>query len=124
MGGRLYANWRQSCAVRTCARSASLGWYSFCLTGVLLPFVGTKLKLRYHEMISSDIDTFGFLVEQIEMICHLIGRYAIFEDVYLHEGSNFADQLGEALTRLYASVLLFLSKAKSFFEQNTAGKPK
>ena len=103
---------------------AALPWacIRFILQVYCRLFVRTKSKLTSHETISSDINTFSFLVEEIERTCRMISRYAMFEEIYLCRTSSSTDELKEALTRLYASILLYLSKAKSFFEQKTACK--
>ena len=49
----------------------------------------------------------------------MISRYAIFEDIYLRRPSMATEELQDALIGLYAAVLLYLSRAKSFFEQST-----
>ena len=54
------------------------------------------------------------------MIARMISRYTIFEDVYLHRASKATQELHEALVRLYTTILLYLSKAKQYFDQNSA----
>jgi hypothetical protein len=54
------------------------------------------------------------------MISNLISRYAIIEDLYLRESSEAGDLLEEAITKLYAAVLVYLAEAKRYYEQNTA----
>ena len=49
----------------------------------------------------------------------MISRYAIFEDIYLRRPSMATEELQDALIGLYTAVLLYLSRAKSFFEQST-----
>ena len=70
----------------------------------------------------NDFTKFAFVVEGATSIAELICRYAIFEDVYLQSPSPAAVELRRALVKLYAAVMIFLSKAKSYFEQNTASK--
>jgi len=59
------------------------------------------------------------VVEGVETISRMISRYAIFEDIYLRRPSMATEELQDALIGLYAAVLLYLSRAKSFFEQST-----
>ena len=49
----------------------------------------------------------------------MISRYAIFEDIYLRQSSPATHKLKEALVSLYAAILVYLCKAKAFFQQST-----
>ena len=60
------------------------------------------------------------MVESANSIAEIICRYKIFEKVYLQYPSPAADELQRALIKLYAAILIYLSKAKSYFEQNSA----
>ena len=82
-----------------------------------LPWAGVRLLL---EIAVSDITKFDFVVEGAEVIARMISRYAIFEDVYLQHASNATKELQHALIRLYSAILIYLSKAKQFFDQNSA----
>lgn len=59
---------------------------------------------------------FGFVVEGAKAMASVISRYAILEDIYLHRTSKAIQELQDALVRFYTTVLLYLSKAKAFFE--------
>lgn len=59
------------------------------------------------------------MVEDAEMIARLIGRCNIFQNIYLHRKLLASKELEEALIRLYAMMILYLSKAKRFFEQTS-----
>ena len=50
----------------------------------------------------------------------ILCRYAVFEDVYLQYPSAAANELQKALVRFYAANMIYLSKVKSYFEQNSA----
>ena len=50
------------------------------------------------------------------MIC----RYAIVEDLYPHSSSTIGNELEAALIKLYAAILMCLSKARRYLEQRTA----
>jgi hypothetical protein len=69
-------------------------------------------------MAVNDSQQFGHLLEGIEMITHLISRYAIFEDLYLNQNTSTSVQLEQALIRPYTLVLRYLSKAKKFYSLN------
>ena len=68
----------------------------------------------------NDFGEFAFVVESATSIAEIICRYAIFEDVYLQSLSAAADELQRALVRFYAAIMIYLSKVKSYFEQNSA----
>ena len=62
------------------------------------------------------------MVESASSIAEIICRYAIFEDVYLQFPSAATDELQRAVVRLYAGIMIYLSKVKSYFDQNTMCK--
>lgn len=57
----------------------------------------------------------------LEYVSSLIVRYAIFETLYLRDASVARQYLSDAIIRLYAAVLTYLSKARQYYAQNTAG---
>lgn len=59
------------------------------------------------------------MFDGIELIVSLIGRYTIFEEIYLQEKTPATDILRPALTKLYASILKFLAEAKHYHVQKT-----
>lgn len=62
------------------------------------------------------------MTEGLEAVAHLITRYATFEVLYLQTSSALATQLEDALVALYASVLIYIAKAKRYFQASTTGK--
>ena len=64
------------------------------------------------------------MVEGMELVSRLITRYAIFENLYLKPTVGAAaaakDQLTEALLKLYAAILSYLSKARRYYDRSTA----
>ena len=62
------------------------------------------------------------MVEGAASIAEMISRYAIFEELYLQSASSAANKLKGALVQLYAATMIYLSKAKSYFDQNTGSK--
>lgn len=74
----------------------------------------------------NDSQTFGAMVEGMELVSNLITRYAILEKLYLRtvtrseaeaEGKK---QLAQAILKLYIAVLVYLSKAKRYYSRHTA----
>jgi len=53
------------------------------------------------------------------MIARLIDRCNIFQNIYLHRKLLASKELEEALIRLYAMMILYLSKAKRLFKQTS-----
>ena len=81
-----------------------------------LPWAGLRFIL---QVAIGDIVRFDFVVKGMESIARMIGRYAIFEDVYLRRTSKATTELENALIQLYSTILLYQSKAKSFFDQSS-----
>jgi hypothetical protein len=55
-------------------------------------------------------------------MAELICRHAVLEHLYLGQRSKAAEELQRALVTLYAALLIYLSKAKQYLEQSTAGQ--
>ncbi|KAF6225376.1 hypothetical protein HO173_012760 [Letharia columbiana] len=81
-----------------------------------LPWAGVRFIL---QVAVGDIVKFDFVVEGAESISRMIERYAIFEDIYLRRTSKASIELENALVRLYSTILVYQSKAKSFFDQSS-----
>lgn len=69
-----------------------------------------------------DILKFDFVVEGAESIARLLGRYSIFEDVYLRRTSKASKEPEDSLVEMYSTILMYRSKAKSFFDQSSPGR--
>lgn len=65
----------------------------------------------------------GEILVALEKTAILLDRCAIYESLYLKTGPPAAATIAleRALTGLYAAVLLYLARAKTFYERNTAG---
>ncbi|CZR51502.1 uncharacterized protein PAC_01379 [Phialocephala subalpina] len=72
------------------------------------------------QVSTGDTERLGAVYDGIEKIANLIGRYAIFEDLYLRETSKASDLLKKVIVKLYSSVLTYLAGAKRYYAQNTA----
>ena len=62
------------------------------------------------------------MVESANSIAEIICRYAVFEGVWRQSQSAAADELERALVKFYAAIMIYLSKAKRYFDENTACK--
>lgn len=62
------------------------------------------------------------MLQGVDAIANTITRYAIFEGIYLesHPLTPAETQLAESLTKLYASILVFLGKALHYYSKSTA----
>jgi len=70
----------------------------------------------------SDIKKFDFVVEGAEAIARSISRWTILEDIYLYSRAlitKSTEALEDSLSRLYASIFIYLARAKQYFEQST-----
>jgi hypothetical protein len=72
----------------------------------------------------SDTETFGAMIVGLEYISNVITRYATFENLYLNRDSALKDQLAESIVRLYATILIYLSKASRYYDRKTGGMSK
>ena len=70
----------------------------------------------------SENQIYSSTVGGIELVSRLITQYATVEMLYLKGSGKIETQLTKALVRLYASILIFLARAKKFFSRRTAGK--
>jgi hypothetical protein len=68
----------------------------------------------------NDSQMFSAMVEGMELVLRLITHYAIFESLYLKTTVGAAavvkGQLTEALLKLYAAILSYLSKARWYYD--------
>lgn len=88
-------------------------------THASLPWVAIRILL---QIMVNDSQTFGAMAQGVEYISNLIARYAIVEQLYLQKASAAKHQLTQAVTKLYAAVLKYLSKARRFYDRNLAGE--
>lgn len=84
-------------------------------------FSTSGLSVDLHQMAVNNNKVFGEIIENLEDVSHLIARYAILEELYLHRKSTARDQLESMIIRLYAELLLFLVKAGDFFRGSAQG---
>ena len=62
------------------------------------------------------------MIEGAVLVAEIICCYAVFKDLYLRSISLVTDKLKGALVQLYTTILNYLSKVKSYYDQNTADK--
>ncbi|KAK4462623.1 ankyrin repeat-containing domain protein [Cladorrhinum samala] len=72
--------------------------------------------------VTSNITVFTSIGDGIEFVTRLIVRYCIIERLYLGQGLEVTAELADAITRLYAAVLVYLAAAKRYFQGKLASK--
>ncbi|KAK3997931.1 hypothetical protein QBC44DRAFT_346703 [Cladorrhinum sp. PSN332] len=72
--------------------------------------------------VSSNITVFTALGDGVESVTRLLVRCALIEKLYLGESLEITEELCNALTQLYAAVLVYLAAAKRYFEGNISKK--
>ena len=70
----------------------------------------------------NDKQVFGAIIEGLETVSHLITRYAIFENLYIRPNASARGELEAMLIILYTDVLIYLAKARKYFQTATASK--
>ena len=81
-----------------------------------LPWAGVRLLLR---LVTSDSRAFGSMVQGIEVVTNAISRAAILEGLYADARSQAAQEVEQALTKLYVAILRFLCYARRFYCRDT-----
>ncbi len=80
----------------------------------MLPWAAVRFILN---IAISDFQTFGAMLEGMEKSVNIIARYSTFEKIYLPGTWDASPQLSSALTKLYASILVYLANAKKYYTQ-------
>lgn len=104
---------------------AALAWAGvrFLLqVSCMLVLLAAPAKTDHYQVAVGDKHVFGATIEGLETISHLITRYAIFEDLYMQRDSAARGELETMLTGLYAEALIFLAKARKYFQTSTASE--
>jgi hypothetical protein len=73
-------------------------------------------------MTINDIQTFGNMLEGIEVVSSIVVRYTELETRVLIRSSVSTRQLAAALVKLYAKVLEFLADACRYYKQSSLSK--
>lgn len=110
---------------------------SFDPTHAALPWAGVRFLLQVSSCVHcgallgntlnrsqiavDDSQKMMELLEALEEIANLIGRCAIHEKLYLGNQITSAMRCEEVIIELYASILLYLFRAKKYYSKNTAG---
>lgn len=84
-----------------------------------LPWAAFRFLLN---VAMGDLRAFASTVTALEKISCLAYRCRIRENLYLQRQSTHASHLNGAMIRLYSSMLVWLSKAVSYFKKPKGGK--
>jgi hypothetical protein len=85
------------------------------------PLLLLTIVVTNHQIAINDSETYGAMVEGVEMVSRLITQYAKVEELYLHYVSNQRDNLEHCVTELYVVVLIYLLRAREYYSRTTAG---
>jgi hypothetical protein len=69
----------------------------------------------------NDTQVYGAMIEGLELVSSLVTRYSIIEGLYLQGTSVEKEQLADSITRLYTAILVYLSKARRYYDRRTGG---
>ncbi|KAF8850217.1 hypothetical protein BDZ45DRAFT_205985 [Acephala macrosclerotiorum] len=85
-----------------------------------LPWASVRFLLK---IATNDCQIYGAMVDGVEHISNLITRYHVLEAIYLKPvaggDSKPREQFEASLVKLYAAIMLYLVKARRFFEKST-----
>ena len=66
------------------------------------------------------------MIDGVEFVSNLITRYGIIQIIHSDSLTDTRlaahDQLQDSLTRLYAAILVYLAKAKRYYDKSTASQ--
>lgn len=77
------------------------------------------VTLTSQQVAVGDFDTCNRLLESTLHIAECICRNAVVESLVNGSSSPTAAELSRALVKLYASILVYLAKARAYYRQNT-----
>ncbi|KAM6514315.1 hypothetical protein FALCPG4_015465 [Fusarium falciforme] len=81
-----------------------------------LPWAGVRFLLN---VAVGDLNTYTSLLERTVDIAETICRNALVESLLKDFRSQTAEELSRALVKLYASIVAYLAKARSYYGQNS-----
>ncbi|WQF77080.1 Putative NACHT nucleoside triphosphatase, P-loop containing nucleoside triphosphate hydrolase [Colletotrichum destructivum] len=84
-----------------------------------LPWAGVRFLLN---VAVGDLDTYSSILERTVDIAELICRNALIESLLKSVSTAAAEELRRALVKLYATILTYLAKARSYYRKNTAAR--
>ncbi|KAH7241207.1 ankyrin repeat-containing domain protein [Fusarium tricinctum] len=86
---------------------------------VAVQFDPGHAALPWAGMSVNEVQTFGSMIESVEVVSSIITRYKEAEDRVFVRTSVLTEQLYTAIVKLYRSALAFLARANKYYSQNT-----
>ena len=77
--------------------------------------------ITVNQIAVNDSETYGAITEGVQIVSRLVTQYAKVEELYLHGVSVQRDQLEQSITELYVSILIYLLRAREYYNRPTAG---
>lgn len=102
VGGRALGSASESFGIETCAH---------LLTTMIIP----------DQILVNDSQTYGAMIEGLELVSRHVARYALVEELYLQGTSVETDHLADLITGVYTSILVYLVKARRYYDRGTGG---
>ena len=68
------------------------------------------------------METFGAMIEALELVTKILAIYAEVERKFLKGSSTMTTQLAAAIVKLYSLVFEFLAEARVYYTKNTISK--
>jgi len=125
MGEQIQRSGGRSSAIRPVSRSVTVGGRafgsaseSFGIETFALPLTTVIIP---DQILVNDSQTYGAMIEGLELVSRHVARYALVEDLYLQGTSVEKDHLADLITRVYTSILVYLVKARRYYERGTGG---
>jgi hypothetical protein len=87
-------------------------------TAASLPWAAVRFLL---QTVVNDVQVFGAMITDLEVISRLVARYRRFELVHLRHQGEGRKELETALASLYTEVLVHLAATVKYFHESTIG---
>lgn len=62
------------------------------------------------------------MISGVEYVSSVLARCGVFEQLYLQQSSDLSQTVQDSLVKLYIAVLIYLSRARQYYERSTIGK--
>jgi len=125
MGEQIQRSGGRSSAIRPVSRSVAVGGRafgsaseSFGIETFALPLTTVIIP---DQILVNDSQTYGAMIEGLELVSRHVARYALVEELYLQGTSVETDHLADLITRVYTLILVYLVKARRYYDRGTGG---
>src|SRR2546421_4749151 len=125
MGEQIQRSGGRSSAIRPVSRSVTVGGRAFGSTSESFRIETFVLLLTTviipDQILVNDTQTYGAMIDGLELVSRHVARYALVEELYLQGTSVEKDHLADLITRVYTSILVYLVKARRYYDRATGG---